>query len=271
MPLRLPSVQQGYARSAGESEYPGLWRGLVGAWPFGMIGSGNRVSDFSGRGDFGSLTNSPVWVPGEFGRVIQTTQNGGYVVTNGSLGTKNLPTNPFSFFLRINAGLVANGSPIRKHDLGNNGWDLSIETDGSLTFNVWGYTSDTYRSFSSAGFMSANTWHFVYVGWNTVSTDTTFIVDGKQITVSFTNTGSGSYADDASLPIYFSNPRSASDFDGAIDDACIYNRNLSPSEIRLAYEIPYAPFVKRRRIYGLQAAAPSIFPPNSLALTGVGR
>src|SRR5688500_8282351 len=72
---RLPSIQQGYALYPTESEYPGVRRGLVGAWVFGMQGGGNRIHDLARRGNAGTLVNGPTWVSGLYGRAVSFVTN----------------------------------------------------------------------------------------------------------------------------------------------------------------------------------------------------
>lgn len=52
-----PSYQNGYARSAGESVQPNLWRGLIGAWVPTLGPMGTTLRDVSGFGNHGTLTN----------------------------------------------------------------------------------------------------------------------------------------------------------------------------------------------------------------------
>lgn len=51
-----PSYSQGYARSAGESAFPGFWRGLVGAWVPALGVAGEKLQDVSRHGNPGLLT-----------------------------------------------------------------------------------------------------------------------------------------------------------------------------------------------------------------------
>jgi hypothetical protein len=46
-----------------------LAQGLVGAWPF-WEGSGDKVFDYSGSGNTGTLTNGPTWTTSEFGKCL---------------------------------------------------------------------------------------------------------------------------------------------------------------------------------------------------------
>jgi len=74
-----PSYATGFAQWPGMSEYPHLWRGLVGAWcpPLGMTGS--RLLDWSGKGIHGTLVGNTAWVPGKFGPCLSFNGTGDYV------------------------------------------------------------------------------------------------------------------------------------------------------------------------------------------------
>lgn len=60
----------GIARNATESEYPGLWRGLVGLWCPSAGNQGGKLIDFSGRGNHGTLTNAPTRSSGQKGNAL---------------------------------------------------------------------------------------------------------------------------------------------------------------------------------------------------------
>ncbi len=66
-----PSFGQGFARSAGESAYPGLWKGLVGAWVPSLGVTGITLHDVSLRKNNGTLTNGPTWVVNEGQQALQ--------------------------------------------------------------------------------------------------------------------------------------------------------------------------------------------------------
>ena len=65
-----PSYGVGFARNAAQSEYPELWRGLVGLWSPSLGPTGLTLYDWSGNKNRGALTNmdaSTDWVVGEKG------------------------------------------------------------------------------------------------------------------------------------------------------------------------------------------------------------
>ena len=64
-----PSYHQNFARSAGESKYPNLWKGLVGAWVPALGVTGGTLFDQSPFKNHGTLTNMEAvdWVIGQNG------------------------------------------------------------------------------------------------------------------------------------------------------------------------------------------------------------
>ena len=65
-----PSWKQGFARSAAESEYPNLWKGLIGLWVPALGPTGLTLRDVSGWANNGTLTNmlpATAWMAGRLG------------------------------------------------------------------------------------------------------------------------------------------------------------------------------------------------------------
>ena len=82
MSNRRPSYKSGFARYAGESMRPGLWKGLVGLWAPMLGPTGVTLGDWSGRRKHGTLTNmdpATDWVPGPMGRALDFDGSDDYV------------------------------------------------------------------------------------------------------------------------------------------------------------------------------------------------
>src|SRR5262245_42084796 len=69
-----PSFSQGFARSGGESAYPGLWDDLAAWYEPGLGVQGNTLWDHSGYARHGALTAADV-------ASVWTTGEGGWAVT----------------------------------------------------------------------------------------------------------------------------------------------------------------------------------------------
>ena len=65
----LTEFQTGLARSAAESEYPGLWRGLTGAWMPELGQTGGVLFDLAGQRLNGGLSGA-VWGIDAFGELL---------------------------------------------------------------------------------------------------------------------------------------------------------------------------------------------------------
>lgn len=59
-----PSYRQGFARTAGESKYPNLWKGIAGIWAPFLGATGNKLLDWGGKHNTGTV-NGATWVPGK--------------------------------------------------------------------------------------------------------------------------------------------------------------------------------------------------------------
>ncbi len=252
---RLPSVQQGYARSALESQYPQLWRGLVAAYPFGMVGSGNSVYDFSLNGNPGSLLNGAAWKSG-FGRngiEFNPVDDAVEIASSSELEL----TNHISLVARacLYSSNASGRKIICKYHGGataNTNYRLQMyPATLGVTFNI-GVGSSSSDSVSTGVVPDLNRWYHVCGTYD--RTLMRVFIDGvfsasKSQTSSIRST---------TYPLLIGNSGQSTggagtdnnrNFDGLIDDVLIYNRALSAEEVHILYEIPYAPFVKRRRIY----------------------
>jgi hypothetical protein len=87
----LPGFKQGFARSAGESEYPELWRGLAGAWCPALGVQGERLFDPTRQGAPGTVANGS-WASSPAG--IGLSFNGASTVVN--LGRPVITTADFT-------------------------------------------------------------------------------------------------------------------------------------------------------------------------------
>lgn len=72
---RPPSYANGFARCAGESAYPELWKGLVGAWVPTMGNTGKVLRDVSGHGMDGPIIGTQTWVQSKHGPAIYSPGN----------------------------------------------------------------------------------------------------------------------------------------------------------------------------------------------------
>lgn len=251
--MRYPHIQTLYARSGRESAYPHLWRGLVGAWVFGMQSVGIRAPDFSGRGVHGSLLGNPVYSPGKYGRSLTFDGVDDYVDTGRTVGALiGASENTISCWIKPTGVSIAHSNPY--------GLPAAVaETDGYM-----GIVRGTVSQSGKGGGDAISVWN-----WNSddFSVHMTYNVD-EWIHVTRVHTGGVLYGykngilagsisvgdtDDTSGTLTigrgFTGASGTTEFwIGSIDDVRMYNRALSPSEIWSTYSIPYGLWVPQKRV-----------------------
>lgn len=136
---KRPSYRTGFARCASKSAYPKLWKGLVGAWCPSLGPSGDRLLDWSGRqnhGTLGAFTLSSAWsvVAG----VPCLTGSGGSQAVSFSATSMQTPNVTVSLWLYRNGSQGAFAFPLGVSDGGNTGWRIYGNTSSlAFSYNVY--------------------------------------------------------------------------------------------------------------------------------------
>ena len=259
------SYANGFAPRDGSPLYPELWRGCVGAWNPGLGPTGLTLRDQSGRGNHGTLTNMDAasdWVPsgGRYALSMRGTQ---YIDCGNSQAASvyNVTTGDLSVFLwatitgnNNDDGIISRGS------FSTNGWWLSMgggATVRTISLGIGGTIFGTAHTvsldeFGFYGFVKAGANFTIYKNGIGLPGNRVFGAAVSQIT-------------SATNPLHIFNDQGAANRQpqGVLRGVCIYNRALSPSEIRLltpnpgiAYEMAprrrssvlVAAFNRRRRL-----------------------
>ena len=220
------------------SETQTLRSGLVGWWTF----DGNRlisnVTDSSGSGNNGLMTNfaatSTVVTPGKLGQALR------FDGVNDIVKTPQLSTGtgPFSISAWVKVDDLTgksfnNGVGIIAHfnnDLAGD-FALSITSGYSVSFlnNRTGGNDSTGESETSANVVSKNKWAHVVAVWD--GSVNKIYVNG--VSKTFTSSSWGDWGTEsglgrlANLSLYY--------YKGVMDDVRVYTRTLSASEVRLLY------------------------------------
>jgi hypothetical protein len=232
----------GIARNASESEYPGLWRGLVGLWCPSAGIQGRRLIDFA-RGTktiFVDSTTSALWVPGRNGHALSFS-GGGYVDATAlfAFGTGDFT---ISVWVKTSA---ATGNLLTEVDGTTGYWSL-IFYNSSFIFQNSNTSANLYSV--SATSILDNRWHQITVCRRGTSHSVYFDARSQAAPVTDTNDynrtstmrmGSGYYGA----------------FTGLIDDIRIYKRALSASEIMQSFK-GASPLVPLNRPYFNSPTAP---------------
>lgn len=201
-----------------------LWRqasGLIGYWKFDES-SGSTAQDFSGEGNDGTLTNSPVWTSDCKVRSCLDFSPTNKWVTRSSVS--NLPDSEISVLGWVNMNSFANWHRVVHHEWVSNGWLLFTDVNGDAIFGI-GQSGVQHNSRMSSG-LSLNTWHLIsgiYDG-STVK----IYVDGEEGNI--TDSLVGGTIDNTDYVEIGKN------MDGMIDEVRIYNRALTAEEVNAIYK-----------------------------------
>ena len=250
--VAAPSIAQDYARSVGDSAYPQVWDGQVGAWATLLGQTGAKLFDVSGRRHDGVLTNmdpATDWVSSASeklsGDVLELDAASSQYISLGDLGVAEGPA--FTYLTWIVTTQT-----------GNDRWGLSegsdiddqpifglINQDSVARFFLRDNGSTQVNLISSFTINDGEPHCLVGVAYNLGSH--ALFVDGV-LRVADTSTTLGAISvDTASI--------------GALDRASVgqfstqqasismfFDRALSIGEIELLYERPLAPWERKRRI-----------------------
>ena len=262
--IYIPSFSEisAVARGRGaDSQAPGLWRGLVGAWPLQEVG-GLTAFDVSGYRNNGTLTSMDAatdHVVTPMGRALDF------------YGSKDFP------------GVVTARDPTA------NGPPITVATWGNIRTNVtYAGIADTKTSYDGAGWV-------IWVINNNLRVRIEEWVSGSGALIGTHTLGQwfhvGFTYDNATIRPYFNGKAAAPEaaaaatvpnsvmqigrsyaycLDCQVANLGIWNRILLPSEILRLYTDPWGMYRLRRRVYGA-AVAPSGNRRRRLLIAGARR
>jgi len=288
-----PSYHQGYARSAGESTYPALWRGIEALYAPTLGISGDTLFNWGGRGRNATLihgdTVNILWqFTHDASGATHNERLPGYAlnieaVSAGSGGDHayvdctvwSIAGSAMSFFAWFQSeSFITADARIMNKSSGTSesehAWMLSMVSSSGqklrVRLNTGGSTTTTV---ATSGTMSLNVWYFG--GYTYDGATTRIYLDGVEV-------GSGSQSgaiEESSDTVLLGNGTQTgvdgfnSSWDGVISNAVFYNRALSPTEIIFLYNNADA-LVRLRS--PLVAKAPAVAPASvpKRTLMGVG-
>lgn len=234
--MLLPGTYaNGFAPRDGRPLYESLWKGCVGAWNPGLGVSGLTLRDQSGFNRHGVLTNGATWAASQGKYALDFDGTDDYVDV-GNLGT--FPDKGAILFW-MNPAVIANYNNPFQTDSGNAGIRFEETASGQFYIVIAYAGSPDVHYYLSSG-LTANKWIHVSLVWDKPANIVKGHLDGVQkFSESQTNWPS-------SLPIVRigTGLTSSRFWNGFMDDVLIYNRALSPQEIRtlatrrgIAYEM----------------------------------
>jgi hypothetical protein len=205
--------------------------GLVGWWRFDE-GTGTIAGDSSGNENNGTLVGSPLpsWMAGKFGDAL---------LFDGSQNYVQVPNSPS---IQYTGGSVTLSAWIGPRDDGTYR-DVIMRKQNTYNFYYasglsfeW-FDGSNWQQVATNQLLSHNTWHYVaaVITYNQSQSQTTFAIylDGVAIKSQTVNgmmyTGA---TDSLFIGGFTQTPTYAFCFNGSIDEARIYNRALSATEIQ---------------------------------------
>jgi len=207
-------------------EFSSLRQGLVGAWCPSLGASGLSLIDRSGQNNHGTLTN--------MGEQDNWRASGSGVALNFD-GTDDLVLSPASQPYQFASGKSFTASAWiypaanKNHSIasfGNNGWDLYVSLGNYLEFAKTNVANA--GSSAATNGVTLNKWTHVSIT-NIVGSTVEFFINGVSVrTAAFTST----YTYTSEFRVGSTQSQSLA-WNGQLDDIRVYNRALTPPEIRL--------------------------------------
>jgi hypothetical protein len=206
-----------------QQEHSSLSEGLVGAWCPSLGATGFRLIDRSGYGNHGVLTGMDAatdWVVSGGAGALDFDGTNDYVGSFPRIISEPQKPRTISAWIRpssTNRGGIA-GTRV------NNGWVFTINRTaaGNLT-----YFHAAVGTVETAAGITVNTWQHVAVTWD--GAKCTLYKSGELLTTSALN---AEIVDNTNGFIGTEQVGQGVDFHGMLDDIRIYNRALTPAEIR---------------------------------------
>lgn len=250
---RRPSYQQGFARSAAESAYPQLWRGLVGAWVPSLGPTGGTLYDWSGYRNHGTLTNMDAatdWTPGERGWKLDLDGSND-MISIGDVSTLEITSD---MTVAAEVTLAASGSypaVMSKHNAyfePTAKWCLYFFNNARQVSFARG--GDRHRGSANAVSLNQPT----LVAATTSTTETVLYAGGKIETVG--GTAVPTYSTETVQIGDWNSASTSGSLSGSIGPTYVWARKLGITELDLLNADPLAPFRLRRRTQVRVVSAP---------------
>lgn len=237
----VPNFAHGFARSASEASFPGLWKDLVGLWAPILGKQGQTLYDWSGLANHGTLVNmtNDDWIP---------DKNGWSLDFDGSNDRVNIG-NPDSLNITNEITIEAwikttdtNGAIINKDAIGGGTRQYAMYFAGNQLVIIF-FNPATFV-IAPAGVGNDGKWHHILgrlKGTSFGGDGKAYLyIDGKLLGVS---AGTLASISSTGSPLWIGNRIDGFALDGQIGKVSIYNRALSDTEISLLATIPYAPLI----------------------------
>lgn len=222
----------------------GVDTGLKGYWSFdGQALSGTILRDLSGARNAGTLTNGPVQKIGRVGQALDFDGSNDYVGAGSDSSIDNLVQKTTCAWVYPESIPSTFGTVLGKMDTANSdGWQFEMtDNDGNNRigmYQVFNGTSGTWKS--PVDSVPFNAWTHACISYDDTSASNNPIIyiNGVSVPVEEISTPSGTAVSDAAATFRIGAITNSviERFDGKIDEARIYSRILSESEVKALYD-----------------------------------
>jgi hypothetical protein len=250
--------------------YPSLWHNCVGAWSPSQDRSRSTIlTDLSGYGNHGTLTNMDPgtdWVASD-GKMALDFDGSNDYLTFASGDVASVTTGDMTVCLFVYPrNLTIYDAIISKGSFSRGGWLLSFNASGPFKFGL--VTNSSVMETTS----TVPTTGWVHLGMTKTGTTKRLWINGVNINSTFVfGSDPGNFSTSSDSFQLFNEYTSGRNPDALFDDARLYHRALTPSEMYLlasrrgiAYE--RAP----RRSYYVAGGAPPVENRRNNMLVGCG-
>ena len=252
MNLIKPSFSTGYAKNASESANPNLWKGLVGAWMPSFGVTGGTLKDVSGNGNDGTLNNMDAasdWVATSKGLTLDFDGVNDYVRFNRPKQIVNGGAISISIWVKwITTGSSVSDIQILVDNF-HSSTGFAIQDRPDLSKRLSFYIARNPYGLLSTGQIGDGFWKHVVCTNDRVYSRLyvngvldNYMVDSGGINQVNPLMNIGSFQNGGRY------------LNGDVSNLFIYNRALSPSEIKRLYLNPAAPFLRKQQTVGISTA-----------------
>ena len=269
-----PSFANGFARSAGESAHPDLWKNLQAAWIPNFGNTGNQLFDLSNRQNNTGSIGGADWTAE--GLLFTRSETDG--ISIGKTNTNLLILGDMTVQFRVKLGSTSALQVLGLHGaLGdvdgseNITWDCLIDATNALRW-FWEHSNGTNvdtTSSAGTGLSVGDRATLTFVRYND-GTAVKFYINGVQNGNAVTGL---TRATDGSIGSIFlgKSVDAGQSFDGVMSYAYVWDRALTANEIAQLAIDPFAMFQLSFMPTFVPAAVAAGGPPKgSLSLMGVG-
>lgn len=224
--------------SASQAQGTGnLDSGLAGYWKLDE-NTGTSASDASTNGSTGTLTNGPTWTTGQIGSAVDFDGTNDHISVPGSSALNVTRQITLSTWFRPDV-LPSYGNEkyfFRNDVSGSQYYSFRLDGGPSGDYQLWftpgsGGDHNGSETFS----LTASSWYHAAVTHDSTSGKVSFYINGQLVSTS-TDTVTGGYISGTGT-LYIGSAASSAYFNGALDEARIYNRTLSADEVAQLYRL----------------------------------